>query len=216
MNLKWQLTGAFLLSLVSALAFACVAVLVGDQKVAQFDDAIISYVQSFESPAVTAIMKCFTFIGSAPAVGVLSVGVLFLLYKVFKHRSELVLFLAVVGGEALLNLVLKQLFHRARPTLHRLIEETGYSFPSGHSMTAFAFYGVVAFLLWRHIDSRMGRGLLIVFSLVMTLLIGISRIYLGVHYPSDVLGGYLASAFWLAAAVWFYQRYMERLYEKSQ
>ena len=103
----------------------------------------------------------------------------------------------VVFGSSILNLLLKWVFQRARPDINRLIEITGYSYPSGHSMGAFSFYSVLAYLLWRHIDSRAGRGALIAVSIVMILSIGLSRIYLGVHYPSDIVGGYLASCAWL-------------------
>lgn len=83
-------------------------------------------------------------------------------------------------------------------------------------MSAFAVYGVLSFLLWRHISTRWGRTLLIVISTTMILAIGISRIYLGVHYPSDVIGGYFASGCWLAIAIWFYQRYQEKKVEQRR
>jgi undecaprenyl-diphosphatase len=114
-----------------------------------------------------------------------------------------------------LNGTLKVLFHRARPTLHRIVNANGFSFPSGHSMTAFSLYGIIAFLLWRHIPTSLGRGLLICFSSVMIVTIGVSRIYLGVHYPSDVIGGFLVSGCWLAVSIWFYQRYQEKQFEEK-
>jgi undecaprenyl-diphosphatase len=91
-----------------------------------------------------------------------------------------------------------------------MIAVTGYSFPSGHSMEAVAFYAVLSFLLWRHLTTSFGRGLLIAFSTCIIFAIGVSRIYLGVHYPSDVIGGYLASGFWLSVTIWIYQYYMEK------
>jgi undecaprenyl-diphosphatase len=132
------------------------------------------------------------------------------LYKVLKHRSELVLFIAVILGANVLFVTLKQLFHRARPDLHRLAVASNYSFPSGHATMAFALYGVLTFLLWRHISTRLGRTLLIILSGFMIAAIGISRIYLGVHYPSDIIAGYFMSAFWLTFAIGYYQRYKER------
>ena len=109
----------------------------------------------------------------------------------------------------------RNFFQRARPDLHRLIEIGGYSFPSGHAMSAMAVYGTLAFLLWRHISTRFGRSLLIFFSAMMIFMIGISRVYLGVHYPSDIIGGYFASGFWLGAAIWSFQRYKEKHYAKK-
>jgi len=192
------------------------AILISGSKIEVSDHSIISFIQGFESPGLTAIMKCFTFIGSTPSVAVISLFSLFFLYKVLKHRTELILFIAIIVGSPILNELLKLLFHRARPDFHRLIKINGYSFPSGHAMSAFAVYGVLSFLLWRHIPTRWGRTLLIVTSIIMILTIGISRIYLGVHYPSDVIGGYFASGCWLAIAIWFYQRYLEKRFEQTE
>ena len=216
MKLKFQFTLAFMLSIFSLLCFSGMAILISGSKIEASDDSIISFIQGFESPGLTAIMKGFTFIGSTPSVAVISLFSLFFLYKVLKHRTELILFIAIIVGSPILNELLKLLFHRARPDFHRLIKINGYSFPSGHAMSAFAVYGVLSFLLWRHIPTRWGRTLLIVTSIIMILTIGISRIYLGVHYPSDVIGGYFASGCWLAIAIWFYQRYLEKRFEQTE
>lgn len=216
MNLKKELFIAFLISFVSLLGFGIMALLVSKHTIITFDRNIISYVQGFETPWLTNIMKVFTFIGGTIPAVVISLLAIFILYKVFKHRSELVLFIAVILGANILFVTLKQLFHRARPDLHRLAEASNYSFPSGHATMAFALYGVLTFLLWRHISTRFGRTILIILSVFMILAIGISRIYLGVHYPSDIIAGYFISAFWLTFAIGFYQRYKERQYEWKQ
>ncbi|MGZ4163858.1 MAG: phosphatase PAP2 family protein [Tumebacillaceae bacterium] len=133
-----------------------------------------------------------------------------------KHRTEIVLFAAVMVGTVVMNQVLKALFHRARPDIHQIVTETGYSFPSFHSMGSFALYGILTFLLWRHIKTGFGRGLMIVVGFVLTVMIGISRIYLGVHYVSDVVGGFLVSGFWLGCCIYVFQRYKERQYDRKQ
>jgi undecaprenyl-diphosphatase len=213
-SLQSSLAIAFMISVICIFGFCLISLLISDHKIVHFDSSVIAVVQGWESPGLTAIMKVFTFIGSAPFVIPLSLCILFFLYKVLHHRQELILFIVALIGSEALNGLLKQLFHRIRPHLHRLINVGGFSFPSGHAMSAFTVYGIVAFLLWRHIPSRWGRGLLIVFSIMMILSIGISRIYLGVHYPSDIIGGYLASGFWLGAAIWFFQFYREKRYNK--
>jgi undecaprenyl-diphosphatase len=209
-KLKWQLTRAFFISLICAFGFGLIALLISDQKIANFDNFIIRTVQSWESPALTTIMKFFTFVGAGLPAGVISLIAIIILYKFLDHRTELILFLWVVIGSALLNIGLKLLFQRARPVLHRIADANGFSFPSGHAMAAFSVYAVLAYLVWKHIRTGTGRALFLIFSIGMILLIGISRIYLGVHYPSDVLGGYLASGFWLAISIWFFQRNQER------
>ena len=210
LNLKKQLLLAFIISFFSLLGFGVMALLVGKQSILAFDSTIISFVQGFEAPMLTTIMKMFTFIGGTKPIIVISVLILIILYVVLKHRSELVLFIAIIIGANVLFLTLKQLFHRVRPDLHRLAEATNYSFPSGHATMAFALYNTLTFLLWGHISSRLGRTVLIIFSVYMILIIGISRIYLGVHYPSDIISGYFISAFWLTFAIGFYQRYKGR------
>lgn len=99
---------------------------------------------------------------------------------------------------ALLNVGLKTLVQRPRPEGFRLIEETGFSFPSGHSMVAMAFFGLIVWLVWRYEANRRQRALLTLAFAVVIVMIGVSRIYLGVHYASDVLGGFCASLIWLA------------------
>src|SRR5690606_15912927 len=113
-------------------------------------------------------------------------------------------------GSTLLNIILKFIFQRSRPDINRMISEEGYSFPSGHSMAAFSLYGILTFLLWRHIQTRAGRTILLIINSLMILFIGISRIYLGVHYPSDVIGAYTASGVWLFTVIWCYQWLQER------
>lgn len=210
MKLKSHLVIAFIISTVCILGFSLMSLLISDYKILHFDSKVIAAIQGLESPSLTSVMKFFTFIGSAPFVIVLSLILLFFLYKVLHHRMELLLFIASIIGSSALNGLLKQLFHRVRPNLHRLIDVGGYSFPSGHAKNAFTVYAIITFLLWRHIPRKLGRSILILFSIFMILAIGISRIYLGVHYPSDIVGGYFASGFWLATAIWFFQFYQEK------
>ncbi|WP_419887113.1 phosphatase PAP2 family protein [Neobacillus niacini] len=210
MNVKFQVTRLFVVSLFSLLFFSLVAAMIRADKLLDFDRAVIEAVQSHEAPFITSIMKFFTEIGSTKTVVILCLLIIFFLYKVLHHRMELLLFIGVVIGSPILNKVLKEIFRRARPDLHRLIEIGGYSFPSGHAMNAFTVYGILTFLLWRHIFIRSGRTLLLLGSSFFIIMIGVSRIYLGVHYPSDIIGGYFASGFWLATSIWFFQWVMER------
>ncbi|MCM3601287.1 phosphatase PAP2 family protein [Robertmurraya korlensis] len=214
MKLKTQLLIAFIISLVSLLAFSVMAILVRRNTIVSFDSRIISFVQGLESPWLTTIMRFFTFIGDTIPVIFLTLVSLFILYKVLNHRAELVLFVAVMVGANILFLTLKMFFQRARPDLHRLAEATNYSFPSGHATMAFALYGVLTFLLWRHINTSFKRKMHIIVSGIVILSIGISRIYLGVHYPSDILAGYFISAFWLLLAIGFFQRYRDKRNKK--
>ena len=96
-----------------------------------------------------------------------------------------------------LNQSLKRILQRPRPTEYRIIQETGYSFPSGHSMISMAFYGYLIYLIYRYVRNKYIKWISISLLSILICLIGISRIYLGVHYTSDVLGGFLISISYL-------------------
>ncbi|WP_235560952.1 phosphatase PAP2 family protein [Bacillus sp. FJAT-28004] len=209
MNFTFVFTRAFLLSLMGAIGFIWISIWIGDQRIAKFDQIIISKIQGTESANLTAIMKFFSMIGSGLVVSILAVIMLVVLAKL-QYRRELLFYVGILLGSTILNTVLKLIFQRARPTIHRIVEVNGYSFPSGHSMGAFTFYGIIVFLLWKHIPNAHSRMVMIAIGSVMILAIGISRIYLGVHYPSDIVGGYLASGTWLAISIGLYQYVLER------
>lgn len=97
----------------------------------------------------------------------------------------------------LLNLLLKTLIQRPRPEGYRLVAESGFSFPSGHSMVAMAFYGLLIWMVWRYEKDSLVRRLGVIGFGLVIVLVGLSRIYLGVHYASDVLAGFCASIAWL-------------------
>lgn len=208
--IKLLLTRALLIAVACGIGFGVIADWISDEEIEFFDRSITTMILACQSPAMTVIMKFFTSIGSGLPVAVITGTMIIFLYVFVGLRRELYLVAGVAIGSALLNITLKTVFSRARPTLDRIIDATGYSFPSGHSMAAFTLYGILAFVLWKHIPMTFGRVCLMILSAVMILMIGISRIYLGVHYPSDVLGGFLASGSWLAVSVWFYERYQER------
>lgn len=181
MNKNRKSSMVLLISLLALVGFVAMALLVSGNQIVQFDRVIISFIQILETPFLTRIMKVFTFIGSGSSINVLTIITLIVLYFFFKHRSELLLFFVVLLGSYYLFRTLKLIFHRARPDLHRLIEIGGYSFPSGHATNAITVYGILTFLFWRHIPTKWGRKLLLIFSVIMIFMIGFSRIYLGVH-----------------------------------
>nr|WP_269054464.1 phosphatase PAP2 family protein [Paenibacillus tundrae] len=193
------------------IAFVSIALSISDNQIHTFDDTLIGWIQGMESPGMTRCMQLFTWIGSEVPVVVITILAMLVLYIYLRHKRELLFLACVIAGSTLLNALIKLVFQRARPTINRIIEVSGYSFPSGHSMAAFSLYGGLAFLIWKHVPTATGRVLMIIVSAIFILTIGMSRIYLGVHYPSDVVGGYFLSGCWLAVCIWFYQRHLERL-----
>lgn len=191
-----------------AFAFIVTAILI--EMINGFDRSIIDAIQGLEAPWLTTIMQIFTFIGSTKIVMLLIIAVTSLLLWKFRARSQAYFFFFAMIGTGVLNQTLKFIFKRARPEFHRLAEAGGYSFPSGHTMMGFSLYALFTYLLWRHIRSTAGRITLVVFAIFMFGMIAVSRIYLGVHYPSDILGGMLASAFWLTFTTLLFAQYQKR------
>lgn len=140
------------------------------------------------SPCLTAMMKTITNIGDSVVVIVFCLA-LFLSPKTRKTIALPVS--AAVILSAVTNLVLKQIFARGRPDVLRLISETGYSFPSGHAMINASLYGMLILLIWKYCSTFFWKAVLSAICIGLTVLIGFSRVYLGVHYFGDVLGGWL-------------------------
>ena len=117
------------------------------------------------------------------------------------HYLEGFFFLMALLGGWGLEALFKSIFHRVRPGIDRLIDITGYSFPSGHATVGFAFYGMLAYLLYLNLKNRWARILISFLILIMVFFIGVSRIYLGVHYPSDVIAGFATGGLALSASI---------------
>ncbi len=210
MNMKQS--GLILLIIALLSGFSTLAFAAQRNQLSPFDHTVTVYIQSFESPHWTSVMKFFTFIGAGSSIHVLVVLISIILYFFLKHRSEIILLMVVLIGSHHLFRMLKLYFQRVRPDLHRLIEIGGYSFPSGHATNAISLYGILTFIIWRHIHSKRGKSILLLTSTVMILMIGISRIYLGVHYPSDILAGYLSGGLWVILAIQLYLYILQKIH----
>ena len=164
-----------------------------------FDRAIIEWVYSFRSESANEFMKIITFFGGEIF---LICGILLLLALIYqKHRVSTFNFGVLLVFGTVINLLLKFVFQRPRPDYLPLMFESTYSFPSGHAMNAFIFYACLAYFINRNTRSRKIRLFTVLLFALLITSIGISRIYLGVHYPSDVLAGYTAGILWFAVIV---------------
>ena len=152
-----------------------------------------NFISHFISNSITSIMEFITNLGGTICL-LLVTGVLFILIKNRKIGMSIGLNLIIVG---VLNVVLKDILQRPRPTEYRIINESGYSFPSGHSMISMAFYGFIIYLTYKYVKNKYIKWGLITLLSILIITIGISRIYLGVHYTSDVLAGFLISISYL-------------------
>jgi len=165
------------------------------QELAPFDQKATAWVKVLIPPSATPVMLFFSFIGSAVPVGVFTTGIaLFFCHR--KRNREATVVVTAVLGAFLLEELLKTIFRRPRPHLAPFTGAHGYSFPSGHATVAAALAVVLAWLWYRHARNRPSRWLGPATGLFLTFFIGISRVYLGAHYPSDVLAGFILGAAW--------------------
>lgn len=179
-----------------ALLFLVLAALVLTGLTGSLDDDVRSAIHGHVSHDLTQLALLLSFIGSAwvwVPVTVIAVAALWMLAR---HGTALGLFACMAGAVALDN-GLKLAFHRARPLGFFAADPRTYSFPSGHALFATCLYGALATILATELRSNLARKILWAAAIAMVLCIGWSRIYLGVHYPSDVLAGYLAGAAWV-------------------
>lgn len=186
----------------SGLAFAALAEdLVNHESMSVLDPLFGNWLLLRTTLTGNRLFSLITFMGNTLIITGGTVLIGFWLAKE-KHWSQLQLLLATVVGAALLNVVLKNIFLRSRPDNPlAFIRATGFSFPSGHAMISIAFYGVLIFLIFPNLKSWVGKTLLIIGWIALFGLIGFSRLYLGVHYLTDVLGGWSAGLMWLLLCV---------------
>ncbi|MBZ5753438.1 phosphatase PAP2 family protein [Metabacillus rhizolycopersici] len=184
-----------------------------------FDQKVIDTVRLYASPAMDRFMLFITEMGSTFMLGLLLVISMIWLFVKRKNLWGMIFYLITVAGGGLLNFWLKSFFERERPNVNRIMEADGFSFPSGHSMGSMTYYGFLGYLVMRSKYKPLSKlGWVILFGLVI-LLIGISRIYLGVHYPSDVLAGYMAGSVWLVLCISLLEivyLYKEKKYQSTK
>jgi len=187
---------AFMLALFTALAWETIF----RNAMIVFDNSFIWLIRYFASPELDRVMIFITNIGFGTSyISIVAICILLLTY--FCRWREVAGLAICLAGGAALNFWLKFLFHRSRPDLFRVVQETGYSFPSGHVIASMCFYGMGAFLIMRTISSWRGRLTVATLAGILIIAIGISRIYLGVHYPTDVLAGFAAGSMWVAFCI---------------
>lgn len=183
--LRRQLRGLWIALTVGTALFGGMAVLQAWEPLA-FDRAVYAGISSLESPVVTTLFKGVTFLGDTTWFIVLCLGLLILVRP--RWWGGLFTLNALLAGGA--NQGLKRLFERARPGDNPLITVGGFSFPSGHSMGAMAIYGMLIYAVWHTAWSVRRKAAFTAALSFLILLVGISRIYLGVHFASDVLAGF--------------------------
>jgi undecaprenyl-diphosphatase len=164
-----------------------------------FDEAVRTFVNQHSSPLLTSVMQIASFLGSTVFLTIFGIGV-FIIFWLFKWRRAAILLVITMAGASILLFTLKNVFRRARPEpFFDTLLPTSYSYPSGHSLLSFCFYGALGAILARRVKRKLHRFVILICAALLISLIGFSRIYLGVHYPSDVVSGFTAALVWTIA-----------------
>lgn len=158
----------------------------------------------FISDFLTPIAKIITNFGGAIFLIILSI----ILFIIIRNKNVGICIILNLLISTMLNLLLKNIVQRPRPTEYKLINESGYSFPSGHSMVSMAFYGFIIYLVYKYVKNNNIKWILICILTILIITIGTSRIYLGVHYTSDVIAGFLISISYLILYISIIEKYL--------
>lgn len=186
-NYQW------LICFISLILFLVITENVFNNEIMKADTIGYNIVSNLISDKLTPLVKVVTWFGSATCLILLTV----ILFIIIKNKKAGLLIGTNLVIISILNQTLKSLLQRPRPTGFRIINETGYSFPSGHSMISMAFYGFLIYLIYKNIKNKCLKFTLIISLFILIIGIGLSRIYLGVHYTSDVFAGFLLSIAYL-------------------
>ncbi|MGE0405953.1 MAG: phosphatase PAP2 family protein [Candidatus Korobacteraceae bacterium] len=191
---------ALLLAILALGVFAWLAAGVASGESWQLDSSLRAFAYHNSSPTLTIALRGISALGTSVVLSVFCVLLVVFFLRKQWPRAAIWLGLAMAGAFTLTYL-LKNFFERPRPLAFYVANPETYSFPSGHAVNAFCFYFVAAGLLGSRLHHRGARLALWAFAAVLVALIGWSRVYLGVHYPSDVLAGYAVAAIWVTVLI---------------
>ncbi len=200
-NLPLFLFLGFIICAATLLLFGMLAKnIIGTTSLVQLDQNVATTLHAWATEDATETFKFISLLGLQVLWVVVVVVALY--YALTKHWAHLVIWLVAVAGAQVLNSVLKVIFNRPRPFFtDPLLTAANASFPSGHAMVSLVVYGILAFFILLQVRNPAVRTGVILFTIVLVLLIGASRIYLGVHYFSDVAAGYAAGVIWLTICI---------------
>lgn len=192
---------SFVLFVVAMNGFVDITEELVHDKLKEFDTRVTSWFLSRRTDTITAYLTFVTHLGARN--GYLAIIILLALFFILRHRSRKFILQTVVvlALSTLSNIVLKEMFNRARPDIEHLVQVYTLSYPSGHAMSAMGFYGFLIFLVLRYRMNFLLKTIFVIILGFLILSIGISRIYLGVHFPSDVVAGFIGGLIWVTFCI---------------
>lgn len=184
------------------LAFILIAKMVFREKKETFDQNAFTFLANQVNEINTDVMQVFTFLGTHTFLIPANLALVAYFLFIKKHRWYSVKVPVVALSGVLLMFLLKLIFQRDRPLTPLLTAAKGYSFPSGHALMSVTFYGLMIFLVWQNVKNIWARWILTIALAALINFIGVSRVYLRVHYASDVLAGFCVGLMWLLLSLW--------------
>ncbi|MDQ3278643.1 MAG: phosphatase PAP2 family protein [Bacteroidota bacterium] len=197
------------LFLVSLLSFAYLIRRVIVLQNTNFDEKVFQFLRSYVSDTTNDAMLAFTFLGTHKFLIPANLSLIAYFLFIKKHKWYSIKVPAIALSSLGLMFGLKYFFGRPRPDVPLLFHAEGLSFPSGHALFSITFYGLLVYIVYKGVSNIPLRWTLITFLVVLMLVIGFSRVYLRVHYATDVIAGFCVGFMWLAFAIWALNR-MER------
>jgi undecaprenyl-diphosphatase len=181
-----------------------------------FDTAISSFITNIFHEGSYPFFKSLNILGSAKGIGFISLIVVILLWLSKRDYNGMAVYVFAVAFGYLLNMLLKDWIGRPRPDIEHLVSVKSLSFPSGHAMMGMIVYTMIAFLIIVYLNSKRLKWMVAIFAFCIILAMGISRIVLQVHYPSDIASGF--SAGWIWCVIWMavYELMREKLNQKEK
>jgi undecaprenyl-diphosphatase len=176
----------------------------GNEKL---DYRVFDALQPYVTPTNNKIMLAVTFLGKHDFLIPANLALIAYFLFIRKHRWYSIKVPAIALSSLALMFILKNLFNRHRPLIPLLNEAKGLSFPSGHALMSVTFYGLLIYIVWHSIKDKTLKWTLIIFLLLLIQLIGFSRIYLRVHYTTDVMAGFATGFLWLVFSLWLLKKF---------
>lgn len=164
------------------------------------DLSLVNFFYAFRDPFLVKVFLWLTLLGKW-SVAMVIISVVSTVFYLRGYKKYIIPFFISVGGSFLTGIVGKYLWHRPRPMDVAVYLEKSWSFPSGHAILAVSLYGFLIYFFWKQFKSWGTKAGALFLGLLIILLIGFSRLYLGVHYLSDVLAGYMIGIFWLVISI---------------
>lgn len=199
-KIRWILLGVCLVLFITVMVFV-----ITENKL-YIDDMVYNVIFKLRSNNMNEIVKVITNIGGTIVIGIVTIISLF----IFRNKKiNICIILNLLGISILNNLVIKNIVGRDRPSGINIITETGKSFPSGHSAVSMVVYGYLIYLIYNYVKNKKLKYILIGILSILILVVGLTRIYLGVHYTSDVIGGYLLGISYLLIFTYVSDKYIK-------